>query len=203
MIGFLRGEVAFLGLDYCLLDVNGVGYRVFISNYTRGKLHPNEIVKLNTYTSVREDAILLYGFYTEEEYQVFTKLISVSKVGPKAALGILSAMSPDRIVWAIQNKQITLLTNAPGIGKKTAERIILELKDKMADVEIKENPEFNQQSVLMPEPETEVRDDYGDALEALMGLGYTRQEVLKVIKKAGKLKDTEEIIKFALKELSL
>ena len=202
MIGYLQGKVAFLASDYCFLDVNGVGYRVFISSVTRSKLKLNSEVKLYTHLCVREDAMLLYGFIEPLEYEVFCKLISVSKIGPKAGLGLLSSLSCEKLIWAIQNKQVSLLTNTPGIGKKTAERIVLELKDKLSEIIVSE--EVLAQPVLIDTTvKEEDKDSYGEASEALISLGYTKAEINSVLKKAGKLSSTEAIIKFALKELSL
>ena len=95
MIGYLQGKVTFIASDFCFIDVHGVGYRVFISTSTRAKLKMNEEIKLFTYLSVREDAMLLYGFINQLEYDVFCKLISVSKIGPKAGLGLLSSLSSE------------------------------------------------------------------------------------------------------------
>lgn len=196
MIGFLRGKVAGLKTDYCLLDVGGVGYRVFIPNNTRCKLTLNETAMLYTYMNVYQDGITLYGFYTEEEYDVFQLLIGVSGIGPKVALGILSAITVDALCKAIQNKQATLLTKLPGIGKKSAERLILELKDKMALA-------ASDDEVLSLSMEGEVADDIlSEATAALTVLGYSQAEITPVLKKAAKGKSTEEIVKLALKELS-
>lgn len=196
MIGFLRGKVAGLKTDYCLLDVGGVGYRVFIPNNTRCKLTLNETAMLYTYMNVYQDGITLYGFYTEEEYDVFQLLIGVSGIGPKVALGILSAITVDALCKAIQNKQATLLTKLPGIGKKSAERLILELKDKMALA-------ASDDEVLSLSVEGEVADDIlSEAMAALTALGYSQAEITPVLKKAAKGKSTEEIVKLALKELS-
>ncbi len=196
MIGFLRGKVAGLKTDYCLLDVGGVGYRVFIPNNTRCKLTLNETAMLYTYMNVYQDGITLYGFYTEEEYDVFQLLIGVSGIGPKVALGILSAITVDALCKAIQNKQATLLTKLPGIGKKSAERLILELKDKMALA-------ASDDEVLSLSMEGEVADDIlSEAMAALTALGYSQAEITPVLKKAAKGKSTEEIVKLALKELS-
>ena len=196
MIGFLRGKVAGLKTDYCLLDVGGVGYRVFIPNNTRCKLTLNETAMLYTYMNVYQDGITLYGFYTEEEYDVFQLLIGVSGIGPKVALGILSAITVDALCKAIQNKQATLLTKLPGIGKKSAERLILELKDKMALA-------ASDDEVLSLSMEGEVADDIlSEATAALTALGYSQAEIMPVLKKAAKGKSTEEIVKLALKELS-
>lgn len=196
MIGFLRGKVAGLKTDYCLLDVGGVGYRVFIPNNTRCKLTLNETAMLYTYMNVYQDGITLYGFYTEEEYDVFQLLIGVSGIGPKVALGILSAITVDALCKAIQNKQATLLTKLPGIGKKSAERLILELKDKMALA-------ASDDEALSLSMEGEVADDIlSEATAALTALGYSQAEITPVLKKAAKGKSTEEIVKLALKELS-
>lgn len=196
MIGFLRGKVAGLKTDYCLLDVGGVGYRVFIPNNTRCKLTLNETAMLYTYMNVYQDGITLYGFYTEEEYDVFQLLIGVSGIGPKVALGILSAITVDALCKAIQNKQATLLTKLPGIGKKSAERLILELKDKIALA-------ASDDEVLSLSMEGEVADDIlSEATAALTALGYSQAEITPVLKKAAKGKSTEEIVKLALKELS-
>lgn len=196
MIGFLRGKVAGLKTDYCLLDVGGVGYRVFIPNNTRCKLTLNETAMLYTYMNVYQDGITLYGFYTEEEYDVFQLLIGVSGIGPKVALGILSAITVDALCKAIQNKQATLLTKLPGIGKKSAERLILELKDKMALA-------ASVDEVLSLSMEGAVADDIlSEATAALTALGYSQAEITPVLKKAAKGKSTEEIVKLALKELS-
>ena len=101
-------------------------------------MHLNEDIKLFTYLGVRENAMLLYGFITQLEYDVFCQINLSIQIGPKAGLGLLSALSCEQLVWAIQNKQVSLLTNAPGIGKKTAERIVLELKDKLTTLSVSE-----------------------------------------------------------------
>lgn len=197
MIGFLRGQVAALKADYCLLDVNGVGYRVFVAGSTRNKLRLNEETQLFTYMNVYQDGITLYGFASEDEYDIFQLLIGVSGIGPKVALGILSSITVDGLCKAIQNKQATVLTKLPGIGKKSAERLILELKDKVgfatSDVD----------EVLTLDMEGAVGDDIiSEAQAALMALGYSQAEIAPVLKKATKCKTTEEIIKLALKQLN-
>ena len=197
MIGFLRGQVAALKADYCLLDVNGVGYRVFVAGSTRNKLRLKEETQLFTYMNVYQDGITLYGFASEDEYDIFQLLIGVSGIGPKVALGILSSITVDGLCKAIQNKQATVLTKLPGIGKKSAERLILELKDKVgfatSDVE----------EVLTLDMEGPVGDDIiSEAQAALMALGYSQAEIAPVLKKATKCKTTEEIIKLALKQLN-
>nr|WP_317429649.1 Holliday junction branch migration protein RuvA [uncultured Mitsuokella sp.] len=196
MIGYLRGEVIYLYTDYVLLDVHGVGYRVFIANSTRQKLRLHEKAQLFTYTSVREDAIILYGFASQEEYDLFLQLLSVSGIGPKVALGILSSITVEGLCRAIQNKQASVLTKLPGIGKKSAERLILELKDKVAF-------DGGEQELLTIENEAEVGDDMvAEAMAALQSLGYTQAEIAPIIRKTAKYKTTEAIIKASLKLLS-
>ena len=197
MIGYLHGRVIELYTDHCLLDVHGVGYRVFVANSTRTKLRQREEASLFIYTSVREDAIVLYGFATEEEYDLFLQLIGVSGIGPKVALGILSAITVEGLCRAIQNKQASVLTKLPGIGKKSAERLILELKDKVAFRGREE------EELLTIENGEEVGDDAAsEAMAALQSLGYTPSEIAPVIRKTAKYKTTEAIIKASLKELS-
>ena len=197
MIGYLHGRVIALYTDHCLLDVHGVGYRVFVANSTRTKLRQREEASLFIYTSVREDAIVLYGFAAEEEYDLFLQLIGVSGIGPKVALGILSAITVEGLCRAIQNKQASVLTKLPSIGKKSAERLILELKDKVAF------RGSGEEELLTIENGEEVGDDAAsEAMAALQSLGYTPPEIAPVIRKTAKYKTTEAIIKASLKELS-
>ena len=196
MIGFLRGQVAALKTDYCLLDVNGVGYRVFVAGSTRNKLRLKEEAQLFTYMNVYQDGITLYGFASEEEYDIFQLLIGVSGIGPKVALGILSAITVESLCKAIQNKQATVLTKLPGIGKKSAERLILELKDKVAF-----SSDTDEELTLTNADE--VPDDMlAEAQAALEALGYTQAEIVPALRQAAKGKTTEAIIKLALKQLS-
>ena len=197
MIGYLHGRVIALYTDHCLLDVHGVGYRVFVANSTRTKLRQREEASLFIYTSVREDAIVLYGFATEEEYDLFLQLIGVSGIGPKVALGILSGIAVEGLCRATQNKQASALTKLPGIGRKSAGRLILELKDKVAF------RGSGEEERLTIENGEEVGDDAAsEAMAALQSLGYTPSEIAPVIRKTAKYKTTEAIIKASLKELS-
>ena len=196
MIGFLLGKVAYLLADDCLLDVGGVGYRVTVSGMTRSKLRQGEQAMLFTYLSVREDALQLYGFATQEEYDVFLQLIGVSGIGPKVALGILSSTTVSGLCSAIANKQASLLTKLPGIGKKSAERLILELKDKLAFVGIGDGEEAFVEAAPLGDG---ILDE---AAAALASLGYTPAETAPVLKQLGTCQTTEEAIRLALKKLS-
>lgn len=197
MIGYLKGRATQLYTDYCLLDVHGVGYRVFLAGAARSQVRRGEEAELFIHTSVREDAILLYGFSTQEEYDMFQLLLTVSGIGPKAALGILSAITVNQLCRAIQQKQTAVLTKLPGIGKKSAERIVLELKDKVAV------SADDAEETFAPEAEVSIGDDImAEAAAALASLGYSQAEIAPVLKKAGKCGTVQEIIKLGLKELN-
>lgn len=202
MIGFLRGRVAYLLSDLCLLDVNGVGYRVYIAGNTHNHIKLAQEAELFIHTSVREDAIQLYGFYTQDEYELFQLLLTVSGIGPKVALGIIGAITPAKLCQAIQNKQAAVLTKLPGIGKKSAERMIVELKDKLHFADAPAEAEDLLDMFALPE----IGDDVvSEAAAALQSLGYNAQQLTEVLDKCRKLKnvsDVQDVIKFALKELS-
>ena len=127
MIGYLKGVISHIFVNSCFIDVHGVGYRTYAPASTLDTLCVGQEAMLYTYMSVREDAIVLYGFATQDEYDLFMLLIGVNGVGPKVALGILSAGTADSFRLAVHQKDIKGLTKMPGIGKKTAERIVLEL----------------------------------------------------------------------------
>lgn len=197
MIGYLKGTVTHLFADYCFIDVQGVGYRVFIPASTRQELASGAAVTLYTYLAVREDALLLYGFYSPAEYDLFQHLIAVNGVGPKVALGVLSAVSPADFGAAVRQKNAALLTRIPGIGKKTAERMILELKDKLglpdgfAPADGKSGPGH-------PVP----ADSVQETLAALVALGYSQGEAAPVLARLGEEeRPVQELLKLALKEL--
>ncbi|CAM2853364.1 Holliday junction branch migration protein RuvA [Paenibacillus sediminis] len=201
MIDFLRGQLVHYEAEYIVLDVNGVGYRVFCPNpFVFAK---NEgIVTVYTHHHVREDAILLFGFPTREEQRLFRKLIDVSGIGPRVALGILSGGTPTTVVNAIYQENITFLTKLPGIGKKTAQRMILDLKDKLDGI-----GEAVYQTGLFAEPSAIVESGsaWTEARDALKALGYTETELDKVwheLKGSVSAEDTVDILmKKALKRL--
>lgn len=198
MIGYLKGTVNHLFIDHCFIDVHGVGYRVFISTSTRNQLVINNDSTLFTYLNVREDAMQLYGFYTQMEYDLFIKLISVSGIGPKVALGILSAITVEKLCQAIGQKQVTILTKLPGIGKKTAERLILELADKVGTI-AKESDELENIDSLAMEVNQDV---IAETMQALMSLGYTQAEFMPILKNLKSIDSVESAIKFVLKEFA-
>ncbi len=193
MIDFIIGDVVNIREDYILLQNNGIGYKIFTSINTMRDLELGQRSQLiYTQLMVREDGLYLYGFSTEEEMEMFKMLMLVTKVGPKVALGILSALSTNQIKLAIINKNIDKLCKAPGVGKKTAERIILELKDRI-------NNDF---IIVDEDVEEGSSNNYQEAVEALMSLGYTRFEVDKAIRMLDKNMNVESIIREGLKVLS-
>ena len=197
MIGFLRGRVAYTFPDYCFLDVHDVGYRVFISHQTRNQISVGTEVMLYIHTHVREDAILLYGFFSQEEYDLFQHLIGISGIGPKVAQGILSAITANDFYHLIHRKDVKAITKLPGIGKKTAERIILELKDKLSAASFDVSDAADDTAALGDA----MGDMVSEAIEALLSLGFQQSEVQSVLKKKSDWESTEEIIRYALAEL--
>lgn len=177
MIGFLRGIVNQIFQGSCFIDVHGVGYRVYISGTTRDALTEGQEALLYTYMSVREDAIQLYGFGTQDEYDLFILLISVSGIGPKVGLGILSGLSVDGIKVAIMNGELSTLTKLPGIGKKSAERLVLELKDKIGKFTTAPSAQ-TEANTAVPVSQTGVQ---GEVAEALMALGYRESEFIDIL----------------------
>jgi len=187
MIAKLKGKIEYLKDNYVVVDVNGVGYKVFLTVYTFGKIIGQATADLFIHTHVREDAIDLYGFLTMEELEMFELLISISGVGPKSGLGILTVATPKTIKTAILNEDSSILTKVSGVGKKTAERVILELKNKVAD---------------MPESEKEESVSDVDAIEAMLSMGYSVTEARDSLKLVPQdVKDIGQRIKLALKNL--
>jgi Holliday junction DNA helicase RuvA len=196
MIGYLRGKVDQLLPETCYIDVHGVGYRVFVPASTRDKLSGGMETTLYTYLNVREDALLLYGFATQEEHDMFLLLLNVTGVGPKMALSILSGMKPEGIRSAISRNDLAALTRISGVGKKTAERIVLELRDKIGKI--------GADSAIQPGPgiaDSGAGAAFDEALAALTALGYQQGEVLPRLQKlAGGEKTAEELIRAVLLE---
>ena len=133
MIGYLNGKVKFLTEDECIIDVNGVGYRVSVDSMTRQDLKVDSAAEFFIHTSVREDAITLFGFKNRATFELFEMLLSVNGVGAKSALGIVSKISASDFAVAVANQDLSTLIKLPGVGKKSAQRLLLELKDKVGD----------------------------------------------------------------------
>lgn len=196
MFEYIIGNVVAIDDDYIVLQNNGIGYKIFTSTNSMMDLELGmKDALIYTYFNVREDGIYLYGFVTKEEINIYKMLLMVSKIGPKTAIGILSGLTPNDIKVAILRNDLPLLCKAPGVGKKTAERIVLELKDRidMDDVDFVEEKKSRSSK----------SDDYEKAVDGLMSLGYRRFEIEKVLKRLdlSNMK-LEELIREGLKKLS-
>jgi len=192
MIGFLNGKIISSKPTKILLDVNGVGYVVFISINTFEKISNKEKVSLYIHTNVKEDSITLYGFYSESEKEIFELLISISGIGPKLALSVLSGIQTEDLKDAILNGDVSRIVAIPGIGKKTAERLILELRGKVGDVRV--------------EGDSPVAHGVKqEAVSALTTLGYnyaTAEKIVRQILTSSPNCTLEELIKNSLGELN-
>ena len=196
MFYYIKGKVTYKDINFMVLDVGGVGYKVYTSYTTLENASINDEFLAYTYTHIREDMFDIYGFGTLKELHTFELLITVSGVGPKAALSILSFMPTDKFAMAVIKNDIKTITMAPNIGKKTAERIVLELKDKLA----KENQGLNVEDSSFDISGNS--DNVKEAIDALMVLGYSSLEAKGAV---GSVKDSftevEDLIKNALKIL--
>jgi len=200
MIALLRGELAYKSADHVILDTGGVGYRLFIPLSTFYALPDNGQVRLLVHTHVREDALLLFGFATPAEREMFATLIGISGIGPKLALNILSHIPVADLQGAVLTGDIKRLSALPGIGKKTAERLVLELKDKLGPA----TPVVAGQAPLAAQPGRAPADPLADVLSALVNLGYKEPQARKVLEAmeiAGEA-SMETILKGALKILA-
>ena len=197
MISYIKGKLEIKAKDYIVVDVGGIGYKIFMSETAINELEKGTKAKVFTYMRVREDDISLYGFLNNEELVTFELLISVGGVGAKSAITILSNITPSKFALAVITNDVNTLKKLPGIGAKTAARIILELKDKMKteqSIESDKNEEIKEAIVL--------DNKANDAVEALCVLGYTKKDVENVIAKIDTSKLTvEEIIRQGLKYL--
>ncbi|MBQ2288575.1 MAG: Holliday junction branch migration protein RuvA [Lachnospiraceae bacterium] len=198
MIHFVRGKLEETGNDYVVLDNHGIGYLIYTPSSVLNEL-PNrgETVRMYTYMYVREDQMTLYGFLTRDDLQIFKLLISISGIGPKGALGILSTISPDQFRIAVISGDSKAISKAPGIGPKTAQKLIIELKDKLKLEDV-----FEEEDV----PSTSDSLDHNaqkEAMMALVSLGYSESEAFGALKKihATPDMDSEALLKLALKQM--
>lgn len=201
MIAYLKGEIADITEDNLILEANNIGYNIKISSGTAGMLPGiGEEVKIYTYTYVREDAFLLYGFLTKDDLDIFKKLITVNGIGPKGGLAILSVMSADSLRFAIISGDVKEISKAPGIGKKTAERVILDLRDKVSIEDTFVNKSMGGDLGNVSSGDVNIKNE---AIEALTALGYSASEALKAVKQVTVMEDmdTEDILKQALKKM--
>lgn len=173
MIAYVHGKVTGLDWDTCIVDVQGLGYRVTIPTSTREQLAMGEVVRLYTHLQVKPDGYALYGFYSEAEYEMYMLLLSVTGIGPKLACGIVSGITPTAFYEAVNGKNTALLTSVPGLGKKTVERMYLDLQNRIPQVAVTKDAAV---------PTTEMESDLvAETVRALVGLGYADQEVKGIV----------------------
>ena len=193
MIYSLNGLVSHIEPNIAIIECNNIGFKCNISNNTASNLKIGVKAFLYTYMNIKEDSVDLFGFSDKDELKCFKTLINISGIGPKAAISILSSFSPQALSTAVSTNDYKIITKCPGIGQKTAQRIVLELKDKL-DIQISSS-------------NTDIYDskfnnsNFNEAIEALKTLGYTEPDILKTINQYDKSLSTEDIIKKALKEL--
>jgi Holliday junction DNA helicase RuvA len=212
MIDYVKGKVAYIDLQYVVIEANGIGYQIQSGNpFQYQDLVDNETL-VYTYQHVREDILALYGFATREERTLFEKLLHVSGIGPKGALAILATGTPGQVIGAIQAEDVSFLTKFPGIGKKTAQRLILDLKDKLDDL-AQRFPAKQRYAVDAQVNSTGIKGtsktnslSLNEALEALTALGYSDKELDRIIyqlkEKSSEDMSTDRYIKLGLQLLA-
>ena len=200
MIAFVRGTAVDMTENSVIVETGGIGYEIYMTGTDLSQIHMGEEVKIHTYFNVREDAMQLYGFRSKDDLQMFKLLLGVNGVGPKAAVGVLAGITADELRFAILSDDVKTLSKAPGIGKKTAQKLILELKDKMKledAFEIKLAHEQEKAAAGLGE----VSDGRQEAVEALVALGYSSTDALRAVRKVTDVApdDVEGLLKAALK----
>lgn len=200
MISYIRGELVDIQEDKIIVDVGGVGYGIYMPRQAITRLPAaGREVKIHTYLNVREDAMQLFGFLSKDDLEVFKLVIGVSGIGPKGGLSILSGMSPDELRFAVISNDTKAISKTPGIGKKTAEKLIIELKDKLSMEDVlergKDSLEYSQET-------SESVGVQAEAVQALVALGYGSTEALRAVKSV--IADgmtVEEVLKLSLKQM--
>lgn len=201
MYAYIKGTIAEITEDNLVLEAGQVGYNIKISSRTANALEGiGAFVKIYTYTLVREDAFSLYGFLTREDLEIFKKLITVNGIGPKGGLAILSVMSADELIFAIAAGDAKAISKAPGVGARTAERVILDLKGKIS---LEDALEPKTAAFAGATPESDAGKERNEAVEALTALGYSATDALRAVRQVsgGENDNVEDILKAALKYL--
>ena len=204
MIAYLKGDVVEIEEEKLILECGDIGYNISMpASALDGTLRPGQEVKIHTHLHVREDAMQLYGFLTRDDLKMFRMLLGVSGIGPKAALGILSGLSADELRFAVLSDDIKTISQAPGVGKKTAQKMILELKDKLDLQEAFDTKTMHVQEASQAET-GDLVDAKKEAVQALTALGYSGSEALRAVKQVDVSPDmnVEEILKQALKKMN-
>ena len=203
MYSYIKGELAEINTDHIVIDVNGIGYMIYISSQALDYLPAiGETIKVHTYLYMREDALILYGFLTKDELEIFKLLITVSGIGPKGGLAILSTLSADDLRFAVLSGDSKAIAKAPGVGSKTAQRVIIDLKDKLSLEDAFEKKLEHENEKINIASNSQVKND---AVMALNALGYSSSESLKAVSKVEITEemDVEDVLKAALKHMSI
>jgi len=200
LISFVKGTVADIGENCLVVENGGIGYEIYMTGQDLGKARIGDEKKIHTFLYVREDILQLYGFFSKDDLGIFKLLIGVNGVGPKGALGILSGISADELRFAVLSDDVKTISKAPGIGKKTAQKMILELKDKL-NLEALESVSGAEEAA--PQSSFTEGDSIADTVQALVALGYSNGEAYRAVHsvpEAEKL-DAEQLLKEALKKV--
>lgn len=203
MISFIRGQVVDSTENSVIVETAGIGYEIFMTGTAIEKAVRSEgKVKIHTYFHVRDDVMQLFGFLSRDDLHMFRLLLGVNGIGPKAALGVLAGLTADELSFAILSDDVKTLSRAPGIGKKTAQKLILELKDKLKLEDAFEKKMLHQQEEAIAAGEN-ILDGSKEAVEALVALGYSSTDALRAVRKITDVApdDVEAILKAALKNL--
>ena len=203
MISFIRGLVADTTENAVILENNGIGYEIFMTGSSIEQVSCIDgEVKIHTYFQVREDAMQLYGFLSKDDLEMFRLLLNVNGIGPKAALGVLARLTADELRFAVLSDDIKTISKAPGIGKKTAQKLILELKDKLKLEDAFEKKLAHEQEAASVSGFL-IHDGRQEAAEALIALGYSSTDAMKAVRKVTDVSpdDVEALLKAALKQL--
>ena len=196
MYAYIKGSLEVKTRGYIVIDANGIGYKIFMSETAIAELGEiGQVVKVHTYLKVKEDEMSLYGFNTNEELRMFELLLSVSGIGAKSAINILSNITPSSFALAVITNDVTKIKSLPGIGPKGAQRIILELKDKLNKQQDIEEVENQVEKVIDTQK-------YNEAISALQVLGYSKKEIEKALQGINEELTVEEIIKLGFKNLA-
>lgn len=201
MISYIKGELIFIAEDSIIIENSGIGYEIRVPVTVTNKLPvTGKKIQLYTYLYVREDALQLYGFLTKDDLSIFQLLITVNGIGPRGALGILSAITPDDLRFAILTDDAKAITKAPGIGSKTAKKLILELKDKLHLEDNLENSSYTDGSSFQDSSLRSIRDD---AVQALVALGYPGTDAMKAVRKVDITEEmkVEDVLKASLRKI--
>lgn len=203
MISFIKGYVAETTENSVILETDSIGYEIFMTGPAIEETsRMQDKIKIYTYFHVREDAMQLYGFLSRDDLEMFRLLLNVNGIGPKAAMGVLAAITADELRFAVLSDDVKTISRAPGIGKKTAQKLILELKDKLK-LEDAFEKKLDHQEGNLSLADTSLRDSRQEAVEALTALGYSSTNALRAVRQVSEETgdDVEAILKAALKQL--